>query len=208
MADPLSLASVGATILTEGIKFLYGQASEVLKRRRERRDAEKAGQPAAETVVSANEPPAAVFAGASGPLTIHLDRVDDKIAGQLVDFSGFLSNYANESLDVDPGDGELVAAVDAVRKLLEAIYEQRMTFKGEVRPPSGPEIDAELYAEEVAGDAAVVRARLVKNGRLKLRADVGTIQKDSTFSVLVADTIGEDGSEPKPVRPTSDAPGG
>ena len=35
MADPLTLAAVGAVALTEGIKFLYGQAGETLKRWRE-----------------------------------------------------------------------------------------------------------------------------------------------------------------------------
>jgi len=40
MSDPttLSAAAIGAAALTEGIKFLYGQAGEILKRWRERKD--------------------------------------------------------------------------------------------------------------------------------------------------------------------------
>ena len=39
MVDPLTLSTIGAVALTEGIKFLYEQAGEVLKRWRERKDA-------------------------------------------------------------------------------------------------------------------------------------------------------------------------
>jgi hypothetical protein len=38
MADPFSAAALGGVVLTEGIKFLYRQAGEVLKRWRERRE--------------------------------------------------------------------------------------------------------------------------------------------------------------------------
>ena len=31
MADPFTLAAVGAVAITEGIKFLYGQAGDVIK---------------------------------------------------------------------------------------------------------------------------------------------------------------------------------
>src|SRR5438128_1238319 len=48
--DPITL--IGGALLTEGIKFLYGQATELLKRRRELRDAGD-DQPAAEVVVQA-----------------------------------------------------------------------------------------------------------------------------------------------------------
>ena len=41
MADPFTLGAVGAVVLTEGIKFLYGQAGEALKRWRERKAAGK-----------------------------------------------------------------------------------------------------------------------------------------------------------------------
>jgi hypothetical protein len=40
MPEPVTLtaASIGAVALTEGIKFLYGQAGELLKRWRERKE--------------------------------------------------------------------------------------------------------------------------------------------------------------------------
>lgn len=38
MVDPLTISAIGAVAITEGIKFLYGQAGEILKRWRERKD--------------------------------------------------------------------------------------------------------------------------------------------------------------------------
>ena len=40
MTDPLTLSALTASALTEGIKFLYGQAAELLKRKRERSTAD------------------------------------------------------------------------------------------------------------------------------------------------------------------------
>jgi len=47
MSDPdtLSAAVIGSAALTEGIKFLYRQAGEILKRWRERRDKPREEQP-------------------------------------------------------------------------------------------------------------------------------------------------------------------
>jgi hypothetical protein len=41
----LTLGVLGGVALSEGIKFLYGQATELLKRRRKRKDAKKAAEP-------------------------------------------------------------------------------------------------------------------------------------------------------------------
>ena len=48
MPDPVTLAAVGGFALTEGIKFLYGQAGEALKHWQERKKAKAAA--AAEAV--------------------------------------------------------------------------------------------------------------------------------------------------------------
>ena len=41
MVDPLTLSAIGVVAITDGIKFLYGQAGEILKRWRERKDTAK-----------------------------------------------------------------------------------------------------------------------------------------------------------------------
>ena len=42
MSDPFTLSSLGAVAITEGIKFLYAQAGQVLKRWREKREQQEA----------------------------------------------------------------------------------------------------------------------------------------------------------------------
>src|SRR4029453_12668768 len=63
MADPLTLAAVGALALAEGIKFLYGQAGEVLKRWRERKATAATGPTPVASEPVAVELPAAAFDG-------------------------------------------------------------------------------------------------------------------------------------------------
>src|SRR5262245_38772260 len=67
MVEPLTLAVVSSAVVTEGIKFLYGQAAEAIKRWRERRDAAP--------TVAASAPPPPVFGNTLQPLEIHLERV-------------------------------------------------------------------------------------------------------------------------------------
>src|SRR4051794_32229217 len=63
MVDPLSATAIGAVVLTEGIKFLYNQAGELLKRYRERKEGA--------TAAAGPEPllrlPAALVQGESSP---------------------------------------------------------------------------------------------------------------------------------------------
>ena len=64
MADPITLTLVGTVVLTEGIKFLYGQAGELIKRWRERKDAADASKQI-ETPLKADPN---IFNGTVGPL--------------------------------------------------------------------------------------------------------------------------------------------
>jgi hypothetical protein len=101
--------------------------------------------------------------------------------------AGRLGNYANGLQDVDPADTETLEAADALRRLLEVIYGQRITFKGEERPPSGPLVIGRAEVEKVIGDVAGVRARVVRGrveGEIKAREVTGRA------SGVEADTIG------------------
>ena len=72
MADPLTLTGVGVIALTEGIKFLYGQAGEALKRWRERKAAGKNADVEPVEV----ELPSDAFAGQLEQPQLHLDAVE------------------------------------------------------------------------------------------------------------------------------------
>lgn len=162
--EPFSLAALGAFTLTEGVKFLYGQAAEILKRRRERKKAAEEGRPVpAATAVAIQDQGA--LEGELAPAMIDFEAVE-RLEEDLKVFSQRLGNYAGGIEEVDPADQELLRTVDALRRALEAIYQQRITFKGEDRPPSGPLVEARVDVGEVAGYAAAVRAEVIESGRV------------------------------------------
>ena len=152
MVDPLSLAALGAVALTEGVKFLYGQATELLKRRRERRDAARKAE------VAAADLPAAPDGLLDGSLTVPGDvAVSDAEADQLIKLMSQLDADAEDLEPIRADDAELLKAADALRGLLEGVYGQRITFAGEPgRPPTGTPLDAaELAACAAAGSAII-----------------------------------------------------
>jgi hypothetical protein len=163
MPEPITLAAVGAVALSEGVKFLYGQAGELLKRWRERRDASRdtAAQKAETESVALALPP--VFEGQmSGPV-IHYGALQEA-EGELRELYKGLSEYASGIEPIDPANETLLERVDALRRLLEAVYQQRITFKGEARPASGPDVTGRIDVKDVLGYAAAVRAREVTGG--------------------------------------------
>ncbi len=136
MPEPATLtaAAIGAAVLTEGIKFLYAQAGEVLKRWRERRDGASGDADSPEVIpVTA---PAKVFDGDLRDLEIDLERVAP-VEARLRDLRRNLGDYADGVDEVDAKDVSLLAKVDALRTLLETLSRQHITFQGEQRPPSG-----------------------------------------------------------------------
>jgi hypothetical protein len=163
--EPFSLAALSAVTLTEGVKFLYGQAGEILKRRRERKKAEEEGRP-----VPAPEPveirDQGILEGELAPAMVDLETVE-RLEEDLKVLSQRLGNYAGGIEEVDPGDQELLQTFDALRRVLEAIYQQRITFTGEDRPPSGPLVEGRVDVGDVAGYAAAVRSDVIESGRVQ-----------------------------------------
>jgi transcriptional regulator with XRE-family HTH domain len=162
--EPFTLGALGAVALTEGVKFLYGQAGEILKRRRERKKAAEEGRDEGEPEPLPIEDPG-ILEGELEPAVIDFEAVD-RLEEDLKVFSQQLGNYASGIEEVDPSDEELLHAADALRRALEAIYQQRITFQGEERPPSGPLVEGRVDVEEVAGYTAGVRAEAIESGRV------------------------------------------
>jgi hypothetical protein len=137
--DPVSISVLGGVALSEGIKFLYGQVTELLRRRRER-----AEQAVAEPVtVPAEQPVALDGPMVAGPVDLAvIDAHQDRVLG----LAAGLSNYANGLVAVDPSDPRLVEQVTALRGLLELAYGQHLTFHGERRPATGSPLPAEAPA--------------------------------------------------------------
>src|ERR1700710_2151618 len=105
MAEPLTLAVVSSAVVTEGIKFLYGQAAEAIKRWRERRDV-------APTVAAAAPLPA-VFGNTLQPLQIHLDCVAT-LEPQLLSLRRALADVAEGLQMLSSDDQLMLEAADAL----------------------------------------------------------------------------------------------
>jgi hypothetical protein len=174
MADPLTLSVLGATVLTEGIKFVYNQATELLRRRREKA-AEAPDVPALEGQLAPLNPDSAV-----------LDRVEP----DLRELRKVLQDYVDDIEPISAQDERLLEATDAARRLLEAVYGQRITFRGEQRPVSGPVVEGTVDVDAVSGYVAGVRARVV-GGSAHVRGAVRADEVSGTAVGVDLDRIGD-----------------
>jgi hypothetical protein len=178
MADPFTMGALGALAATEGIKFLYGQAAEVLKRWRDR----KAGNDeAAQAPIPLDN--VEVLQGTLEPPTIDFDAVE-RLHEDIKSLAGVLGNYAGGIDEPDPGDRELVDAAQSLRGALEIVYGQRITFKNESRDASGPVVFGRAEVEKVIGDVAAVRVRLMRSGRVEAEFKAGEVTGKGTAAEI------------------------
>jgi hypothetical protein len=191
MAEPITLALLGSVMLTEGIKFLYGQAGEVLKRWRERKvsSGKEAAQPAEVTLLSPT-PAADVLEGTMAPPVIHFDRVEP-LADSMLGLWNSVGMYAQGLKDVDPSDADLVAKTDTLRRQLEAVFGQRITFKGEPRPASGtPVVVGIADVKTIAGKAAGLVAGTIERGEVRGELKADKVEAGGEVYGLKVDRIG------------------
>jgi hypothetical protein len=194
MPEPLTI-TLGTVALTEGVKFLYGQAGELLKRWRERRDAAKTA-PSKESEPAVVELPADIFEGELSAPQIHYDKLT-KVEPRLRELVGKIAPYQIDPESIDAKDENLLKAIDGLRRTLEVIYQQRLTFKGEAgRAPSGPLIEGEVDVEHALGDVAGVRIDKLTEGTARGKATVITADKDSIVSGTYVKEAGRESSDP------------
>lgn len=195
MTDPMSAAALGAVALTEGIKFLYDQAGEVLKRWRNAHDSGK--------VISGSamlNPPEGLLAGAVKPVEPR-DDVADSLRLQLSNARKALTDYADGIEVARLGDQHVASQVDALRRLLEVVYGQQLTFRGEDRPSSWPLVTGVINVEQVAGDAAAVRATKVASGEIRGFAQAGRVEEGAKLTGVKVNSVGETQPRTKGARP-------
>jgi hypothetical protein len=176
VTEPVSLAVLSAVALTEGIKFLYGQAGELLRRRSERKEAQAKGEgdPLGEPLAA---PSRELLAGDPGPLVAD-PVVLDGLAGELARLRTVLEPYALGHRPVSAGHAGLLDRVDALRRGLEAVYGRRLSFAGEDREPSGTRIDGVAEAQTVRGYVAGVSVEDVSGvAEVKGTARVGDVEE-------------------------------
>jgi len=193
MADPLTLTAVGAVALTEGIKFLYGQAGDALKRLRARKAEGKSAT--AEPVEV--QLPSDAFAGQLERPQLQLEVVE-RLEQELRDLRAAVGDYAQGIDEVDTSNDELLQTVDALRGAVEAVYGQRITFKGEPRPASGPLAIGEANVDEVLGTVVGLRARRIIGGSAVGRVTVKRVESGGQAIGLDVGTIGAGASHSSP----------
>jgi hypothetical protein len=185
MPDPLTLAAVGAVALTEGIKFLYGQAGEALKRWRARKQAASTEAPTEPVPV---ELPAAAFEGQLHDPRLDLDAVG-RLEQELRDLRAALADYAQGIDTVNPNDRRVLEVVDGLRQAMETVYGQRIVFKGEVGPSSGTVVTGEAKVRDVRGYVAGLRARRIIAGTVTGRVEADTVEPGAAAIGLEVDTV-------------------
>lgn len=189
MPDPatLSLASLGATALTEGIKFLYGQAGELLKRWRGESKAKSAEGTAGTLTVNVNLP--AGLVGDAFSAEIPFKKVEE-FSTLLTELRRSLYEYADDSAEVTAGDRHLIEVVEQLRSALETIYQRRLTFVGEDRPPSGSVVGL-VDADILAGDASGVSAEEISgSARVSGTVRAGRVETGGSATGVKAGRIG------------------
>jgi hypothetical protein len=156
MVDPLSLAALGAAALTQGIGFLYQQAGELLRRRRERRSQVSTDPSGAPEIPPAGE----ALQILDGPLATRPvnEQALDRHAEQLAALRGLLQPYVEGDRQVQPNNRQLLDQVEAARILLEQIYQQHITFSGEQRPATGTALTAQ------SGDVGQYATQVIASG--------------------------------------------
>ena len=149
MPVPLALALLGSTALTEGVKFLYAQAGELIKRRLAKKDAE---------TVAVDGSDAKILAAPLAPATV--DGGELALAeAKLNELRGALSLYVDGDVPIDPQDEALVRSVDELRRLLEGLRRQPIQLAGEQR--TAPEIRGDADGQRVIGNVIGVDAKAV-----------------------------------------------
>jgi hypothetical protein len=183
MMEPFSLAALGTVALTQGITFLYNQATEILKRRRERQAAAEAVPVETQEVLEGELQPVAIDPAAA-----------DELAEELKLLRAQLGEYAQGTEEADPSDASVVRATEALRDAIESIIGQRITFKGEQREPSGRAVvTGTVRAREIRARASGVDADSI--GEAEVRGDVqaDVIGEGADVAGVRARSIGTDG---------------
>jgi len=181
VADPVTLAVLGGLAATEGIKFLYSQAGEVLKAWRERRKA-KAAEPQAgddplEVPVEANE----ILDRGTTAAVVDVSVLEAR-QQELVRLVGALSPYALGQVEIDLADEELAERAGELRALLEAAYGQRFTFRGENREATGTRVSVRQVLGEVGGTVVGVEADVAGAAEVTVDQQVDRVTTDGTVT--------------------------
>lgn len=177
----MTLAGLGATALSEGIKFFYGQAGEFLSAWRIRHEGRDA--PGASLA-----PPAGLLAGT--PRGEPQLDTPTEVVNDMRSLRQLLSEYVDGIQQIDEEDQALLETVDAIRRTLEIAYAQRLTFAGELNREAGPIVVTKVEIEHVRGVVTGLRADHISEGRVQSIVNAGVLDQDGTITGAIIQEIG------------------
>lgn len=190
MSTTITLATVGLTVITEGIKFLYGQATELLRIYRQKKESK-----GKEAKSSIDSPSIAKFPDVfEGDLSIPLQFNEDvliELEPQLRSLRKDISDYAEEIEKIDQSNLILMEKINALRLILESIYSQEITFKGEQRESSNLVVKGTIKVEDVRGYAIAVSAKKISEGTVIGRVQAKSIEPGGQVYGVKTDKIGQ-----------------
>jgi len=190
VVDPLSLTALTASALTQGITFLYAQATEILRRRAERKAAEAKGETRAVEPIPVPDA-AEHLEGTLEPLRVRTEA-EDELADDVATLRRKLSDYVDGLATVDPSDRQLLIETAALREALEEIVGQRITFRGETREPSGtPVVRGSADIGAIRGATlTVVETGDVASGRIEGDLKAKVIEGGADVVVVKSRNVG------------------
>lgn len=158
--DAFSLDVLGTAGLTAALEFLYTQAGGIVRRQWARHRGEEVPDLVEPTPADRD-----LLAGALKPLELNDDAVQ-RLESEIGDLRRALADYADGTYPVETTNRDLLVTVDALRRALEAVYGQRITFAGEKRPVSGLAVEGSVDVDEIHGYVAGIRGRIIEGALL------------------------------------------
>jgi hypothetical protein len=187
VGEPISLALLGGAVITEGVRFLFDQASTLIRAARERRAQAKEAAAVDPVVVV----PISDNGLLDGPVAPTVDgALLDQENRRLIALTGALAPYASGDAEIDTGDGDLLTAVVEIRALLEALYGQRLTLRGEDREPSGTHVDVRQALGTVRGTAVGVEADSVRDATVHVDQSATSVEAGGSVTGVRLGSIG------------------
>jgi hypothetical protein len=176
MPDPLTLRALGAVTATEEIKFLYAQASELLKAWHERQRQLGSEEGPLRVPIADTD----VLDGTPGEPMVEVSVLNrEQVA--LIQLTDLFAPYVRGLADIDLNDQKLVREAGQLRSLLEAAYGQRFTFRGEGRQPTGSRVTVTQVMGEVAGSMVGAEADLGAGVELSVDQRADRVRKEGSI---------------------------
>ncbi|WP_157099561.1 hypothetical protein [Microbispora sp. ATCC PTA-5024] len=171
--DPLSFPVLAGAALNQAFGFLFGRLAHLLDNR-----GNKSSEP--EQVETPE-----VVEGNLEPVQTDVEALE-KYINELEALSGALGVYQRNPERIRSEDQNLLSRLGRLRQLLEVIYNQRITFQGELRSSTGASV--RQHMQTAAGEVTGVDGKRVR--RADVVQDINRSEQGSKIIGIKGEDIG------------------